>query len=70
YRLLIFKDRFRIHHQTGTALQLPRHRFVLRRCISSRETRLWRTTDTSSTPFCEFSFDLALIDARTCFPYI
>ncbi|MFM0037940.1 hypothetical protein, partial [Paraburkholderia strydomiana] len=28
-----------------------RHRFVLRRCISSRETRVWRTSAAPSTGF-------------------
>ncbi|MEC5404735.1 hypothetical protein VOM14_03995, partial [Paraburkholderia sp. MPAMCS5] len=37
YRLLVFKDR---SAHVAPPTSTTRHRFVLRRCISSRETRL------------------------------
>src|SRR6201995_2404003 len=53
YRLLVFKDRSA--SRSPRPFQLPGTASVPRRCISSRETRLWRTVSDPSTPFCEFS---------------
>ncbi|MFC6310603.1 hypothetical protein, partial [Paraburkholderia dipogonis] len=40
YRLLIFKDRFRIHHQTGTArCRLPNHPAPLRSASLHQQQR-------------------------------
>jgi hypothetical protein len=49
YRLLVFKDRSA--HHTAPNYPAP---LRLRRCVCSREMRLWRVIDNTSSPFCKF----------------
>jgi hypothetical protein len=60
YRLLIFKDR---SAKPAAPTSITRHRFVLRRCVCSRETGLWRTSAAPSTGFHQFLNLLTALEA-------